>query len=83
MDSAFIESVNIGLEEMVSINQLSETKMNIAGKRYPSSIIPGRLGIRGRNSVNKLFEEKLGWKSNFPLVEGLIKLITSSVIIVH
>ncbi|MBI3930978.1 MAG: NAD-dependent epimerase/dehydratase family protein [Chloroflexi bacterium] len=71
MKSDFIGPVNIGSEEMVSINKLAEIIMDIAGKKLSIKHIPGPLGVRGRNSDNRLIEEKLGWKPTAPLVEGL------------
>ncbi len=73
MKSNFMGPVNIGSEEMVSINHLAEMIMDIAGKRLSIKHIPGPLGVRGRNSDNRLFEEKLGWKPTQPLTEGLSK----------
>jgi GDP-D-mannose 3',5'-epimerase len=63
--------VNIGSEEMVTINQLAEMVMNIAGKKLSIKHIPGPLGVRGRNSDNRLIFEKLGWKPTDPLRKGL------------
>src|SRR5271165_7550798 len=71
MESDFAGPVNIGSEEMVSINQLAETVMSIAGKNLSIRHIPGPLGVRGRNSDNRLIAEKLGWKPSRPLREGL------------
>ncbi len=71
MDSDFIGLVNIGSEEMVTINQLAETVMDIAGKKLIIKHIPGPLGVSGRNSDNRLIEEKLGWKPTKTLREGL------------
>ena len=65
--------VNIGSEEMVSINQLAEMIMDIAGKKLTIKNIPGPLGVRGRNSDNRLIYEKLGWRPTQPLIEGLKK----------
>ena len=73
MDSDFVGPVNIGSEEMVTINQLAEIVMDIAGKRLTVRHIPGPLGVRGRNSDNRLIEEKLGWKPAMTLREGLEK----------
>jgi GDP-D-mannose 3', 5'-epimerase len=73
MDSDFSGPVNIGSEEMVTINQLAETIMNIAGKDLAIRHIPGPLGVRGRNSDNRLIQEKLGWRPSRPLREGLEK----------
>lgn len=71
MDSNFTGPVNIGSEEMVTINQLVELAMEIAGKKLTVKHIPGPLGVRGRNSDNNLIEQKLGWKPHFSLKNGL------------
>ena len=71
MDSNFIGPVNIGSEEMVTINQLAEMVMDMAEKKLTIKHIPGPLGVRGRNSDNHLIQEKLGWAPNYPLKEGL------------
>jgi nucleoside-diphosphate-sugar epimerase len=73
VESGFTGPVNIGSEEMVSINQLAELIMQIAGKNLTIKHIPGPLGVRGRNSDNRLIAEKLGWKPSRPLREGLEK----------
>ncbi len=73
MKSDFIGPVNIGSEEMVSINQLAEMIMDIAGKKLSIKHISGPLGVRGRNSDNKLINEKLGWKPGESLKSGLKK----------
>jgi len=61
MDSDFIGPVNIGSEEMVSINQLAKMIMEIAGKNLTIKHISGPLRARGRNSDNRLIKEKLDW----------------------
>ena len=71
MESDFHGPVNIGSDEMVSINQLAEYAMDIAGKKLIIKHIPGPLGVRGRNSENSLIREKLGWAPNYPLKKGL------------
>ena len=71
MSSTFIGPVNIGSEEMVTINRLAEMAMEIAGKKLTIRHIPGPLGVRGRNSDNKLIAEKLGWAPSKPLREGM------------
>ena len=71
MESEFQGPVNIGSEEMVSINGLAEMAMRIAGKRLRIRHIPGPLGVRGRNSDNRLIRAKLGWAPSRPLEEGL------------
>ncbi len=73
MDSDFAGPVNIGSEEMVTINQMAEMIMDIAGKRLAIKHIAGPLGVRGRNSDNKLIREKLGWEPQMPLRSGLEK----------
>ena len=73
MESNFSGPVNIGSEEMVTINQLAELAMDIAGKKVSISHIKGPLGVRGRNSDNRLIYEKLGWKPSQPLKAGLAK----------
>jgi GDP-D-mannose 3', 5'-epimerase len=71
MESNFQGPVNIGSEEMVTINQLAEMAMRIAGKNLRIRHIPGPLGVRGRNSDNQLIAEKLGWAPKSPLQQGL------------
>jgi nucleoside-diphosphate-sugar epimerase len=71
MRSNLTGPLNIGSEEMVTINQLAEMIMEIAGKKLSIKHIPGPLGVRGRNSDNKLIREKLGWAPSLPLREGL------------
>jgi nucleoside-diphosphate-sugar epimerase len=71
MDSVFTGPVNIGSEEMVTINQLAEMAMDIAGKKLSIRHIKGPTGVRGRNSDNRLIREKLGWQPSRPLREGL------------
>lgn len=71
MDSTFMGPVNIGSEEMVTINELVEMTAAIAGKKVTLKHIPGALGVRGRNSDNKLIEEKLNWKPHFSLKDGM------------
>jgi len=73
MDSDFTGPVNIGSEEMVSINGLAEMIMEIAQKKLSIKHIDGPLGVRGRNSDNKLLEEKIGWKPSAALFDGLKK----------
>lgn len=71
MASDFIGPVNIGSEEMVSINQFVHMISNIAGKKINIKHITGPTGVRGRNSDNRLYEEKIGWKVSQPLHVGL------------
>jgi GDP-D-mannose 3',5'-epimerase len=65
--------LNIGSDEMVSINQLVDIACDIAGKTLVKKHIDGPLGVRGRNSDNRLIESKLGWKPSQPLRKGLEK----------
>ena len=71
MTSDFRGPVNIGSEEMVSINELSRLAMEVAGKSLSLRHIDGPLGVRGRNSDNTLILEKLGWAPSRRLVDGL------------
>jgi nucleoside-diphosphate-sugar epimerase len=73
MDSDFAGPVNIGSEEMVTINQLAEMAMSIAGKKLSIRHIEGPLGVRGRNSDNRLIRGRLGWAPSRPLREGMEK----------
>jgi GDP-D-mannose 3',5'-epimerase len=73
MDSDFTGPVNIGSEEMVTINQLAQRIMGISGKTIRIKHIPGPLGVRGRNSDNRMIGERLGWKPSRSLNEGLEK----------
>ena len=61
MDSSFTGPVNIGSEEMVTINKLAEMAIDISGKKLSLRHIDGPLGVRGRNSDNNLIREKLNW----------------------
>jgi GDP-D-mannose 3', 5'-epimerase len=76
MESDFTGPVNIGSEEMVTINQLAETVMEVAGKKLSIRHIKGPLGVRGRTSDNTLIFEKLGWRPSRLLNEGLEKTYT-------
>ncbi len=73
MDSDFAGPVNIGSDEMVTINQLAEMAMGVAGKKLSIKHIDGPLGVRGRNSDNKLIKEKLNWIPSTKLEDGLRK----------
>jgi GDP-D-mannose 3',5'-epimerase len=69
--SDFEGPVNIGSDEMVSINQLVGMVADIAGKKININHIPGPLGVRGRNSDNRLIKERLGWAPSQTLTKGL------------
>ena len=71
MDSDFSGPVNIGSEEMISINDFAKMVIDISGKNISIKNIPGPTGVRGRNSDNKLIREKLGWEPTLPLRKGM------------
>ena len=82
MKSDFLGPVNIGSEEKVSINQLAQMAIDISGKSITIDNIQGQdfidkygfkcpTGVRGRNSDNTLYKEKLGWEVSQPLIEGM------------
>ena len=71
MQSDFQGPVNIGSEEMVTINQLVDIAAKVAGKKVEKNHIEGPLGVRGRNSNNDLIREKLGWDYFQTLEEGI------------
>jgi nucleoside-diphosphate-sugar epimerase len=84
MESDFTGPVNIGSEEMVTINQLASMAIDISGKKITIENIEGDeffqkygfkcpLGVKGRNSDNKLYKEKIGWEVSQPLSVGLKK----------
>lgn len=78
----FYGPVNIGSEEMVTINQLAEMAIELSGKNIKIENIEGQdfidkygfscpTGVKGRNSDNKLYKEKMGWEVSQPLIEGM------------
>jgi GDP-D-mannose 3', 5'-epimerase len=71
MKSDFRGPVNIGSEEMVTINEMAAVIMAIAGKKLTIRHVPGPQGVRGRNSDNKLIRSKLGWSPTMQLKSGL------------
>ena len=71
MDSDFSGPINIGSDRMVTINQLVDIICSIAGKEIKVNHIPGPLGVRGRNSDNRLILDKLGWAPSDQLEQGL------------
>ncbi len=73
MESKEPGPLNIGSQERVTINQLAQMAMDIAGKKLSIKHIPGPLGVRGRNSDNRLIQKKLGWSPSRPLREGMEK----------
>ena len=74
MDSDFMGPVNIGSEEMVTINELVDTAARVAGKEVRKMHkLDAPLGVRGRNSNNDLIREELGWDYEQTLEEGIRK----------
>ena len=73
-DKGFLGPVNIGSEEMISINDFTKMIISISGKNLKIKNIPGPEGVRGRNSDNTLYKEKMGWVVSRPLREGMEKL---------
>ena len=73
MQSDFQGPVNIGSEEMVTIDELANMIIDISGKKINLNHISGPTGVRGRNSDNRLIEKMLGWKPEMLLKEGLKK----------
>tara|TARA_S200000501_G_scaffold369981_1_gene410389 strand:- start:813 stop:1781 length:969 start_codon:yes stop_codon:yes gene_type:complete len=73
MESDFKDPINIGSDEMVTINELARLTMDVAGKKLNIKHISGPLGVRGRNSDNQLIKEKLNWRPNAPLRNGIEK----------
>jgi nucleoside-diphosphate-sugar epimerase len=71
MQSEFMGPVNIGSEEMVSINELVDIACSFDNKTLEKKYILGPQGVRGRNSYNRLIEEKLKWKPKYTLEAGL------------
>lgn len=73
VDSEFEGPVNIGSEEMISINNLAKLIIKTSGKNITLKNIDGPTGVRGRNSDNALYSEKIGWVPDAPLNEGIAK----------
>ena len=73
MRSDFMGPVNIGSEEMISINNLVRMIIGISGKNLKIKNIEGPEGVRGRNSDNKLYRQKIGWEVSQPLNMGIEK----------
>lgn len=73
MNSNFTGPVNVGSEEMITINDLVKMVAGVAGKTIKINNISGPTGVRGRNSDNKLIKEKLHWSPSQPLADGISK----------
>lgn len=74
MCSEVIEPLNIGSDEMITLNNLAKMIIGFSGKEIEIKHIEGPLGVRGRNSDNTLIEKKLGWRPIKPLAEGIERL---------
>jgi GDP-D-mannose 3',5'-epimerase len=72
----FIGPVNIGSEEMVTINELVHLTAKIAQKNVSIRHIDGPTGVRGRNSNNDLIREKIGWDNKITLEQGIRETYT-------
>lgn len=86
MDSDFTGPVNIGSEEMISINKLAEMAIQLSNRNVGYKNIYGKefeekygfacpLGVRGRNSDNSLYKDKINWVVSQPLKDGLAKTL--------
>jgi GDP-D-mannose 3', 5'-epimerase len=73
MKSTFAGPVNIGSEEMITINAMAQMIMDIAGKTLRIRHVDGPTGVRGRNSDNEVIRKKLGWEPTMRLREGLAR----------
>lgn len=73
VDSDFEGPVNIGSEEMITIQNFAMMAIQISGKQLSINNIDGPLGVHGRNSDNNLYHEKMGWKPSQPLIDGMKK----------
>jgi nucleoside-diphosphate-sugar epimerase len=71
MQSSFMGPVNIGSEEMIRINDLAKMVISVSGKSLTIKNIKGPVGVRGRNSDNKLYKEKIGWEPTQALSLGI------------
>jgi len=67
------QPLNLGTEEMVTMNEFAQIAMSFEDKNLPIRHVPGPQGVRGRNSDNTLIREKLGWEPSIPIREGLRK----------
>lgn len=74
MESDFKEPINIGSEEMISINDLAKMVIDISGKSIEIKNIDGPVGVRGRNSNNDLIRDVLNWSPKYTLRQGMKKL---------
>lgn len=71
MNSDYSEPINIGSDELISINDLAKLIIEISGKKLSIKNIPGNVGVRGRNSDNTKIKEVLGWAPAYSLISGI------------
>lgn len=76
MDSDYKQPLNIGSDELISVNDLAQMAIDISGKNLKIKNVPGVQGVRGRNSDNTLIKEVLGWSPTQPLKSGMEKLFS-------
>ncbi|GAI88178.1 unnamed protein product, partial [marine sediment metagenome] len=76
MEAEHKEPINIGSEEMITINDLAKMIIEISGKDISIQNVPGPEGVRGRNSDNRKIKEILGWKPSCALIDGMKKTYT-------
>lgn len=74
IESDYIHPINIGSDEIISINDLTKMVIGISGKNLSINHIKGPQGVRGRNSDNTLIKEILNWSPSQPLIKGITKL---------
>jgi nucleoside-diphosphate-sugar epimerase len=74
MQSSLRIPINLGRDEMVTINELARIIMEVAGKKFKIKYVEGTQGVRGRNSDNSFFEDTFGWKPEIDLTTGLRKM---------
>ena len=74
MESDCVEPLNIGSDEVISINDFAQMIIDISGKEISiKNIDVSQLGVRGRNSDNTLIKDKLSWSPTQPLRDGIVK----------
>lgn len=71
MESDYAEPINLGSDQMVTMNELAELCLEVAGKKLPLKHIPGPEGVRGRNSENTLIKQVMGWAPSITVRDGL------------
>jgi len=73
MESDYTKPINLGSDEMVSMNEMADIVMKLNNNELPKKHIPGPEGVRGRNSDNELIKQVLGWAPSIKLEDGLKK----------